>query len=270
MPRRSPFSCVPFMTGRWPPAGILVLAAYLALCALTVRSAQAQDTGDASRAVEGPRHFSLPAQPLALALQTLGRMTDLSVLVGSDLLDGRVSASLEGDYSPRDALQRLLNGTGLRASFVGENSVVLLPAPPSPEPAPSLPDPHSAPPVAGTQEKDNDALSYAGMIQIRLAEALCRSAQTRPGSYRLLMQFHIDASGAIVSPQLLESTGMPARDAAIGEAMRGLMLDSAPPAGLRQPVTILLREQDGSADCRAAEEQDEQDEQDEQGEQHGR
>ncbi|WP_233839103.1 secretin and TonB N-terminal domain-containing protein [Paraburkholderia sp. ZP32-5] len=245
------------MTGRRPSAGILVLAAYLALCAFMMRSAQAQDAGQANRTVAGPQHFSLPAQPLAAALQTLGHMTDLSVLVGSDLLDGRVSAPLDGDYLPREALQRLLSGTGLQASFISENSVVLLPAARSAEPAPPTVDPHSAPPVAGTQVKGNDYLSYAAMIQLRLADVLCRSAQTRPGSYRLLVQFHIDESGMIVSPQLLESTGVAARDAAIGEAMRGLKLDAAPPAGLQQPVTILLREQDGDADCRSTEGQGE-------------
>ncbi|HEY1611567.1 MAG TPA: STN domain-containing protein [Paraburkholderia sp.] len=188
-------------------------------------------------------------------------MTDLSVLVGSKLLDGRVSAPVDGDYSPRDALQRLLDGTGLQASFVSENSVVLMPAPASaqasPEPEPVPPDPDSAPPVAGAMAGGNDYLSYAAMIQARLAEALCQSAQTRPGTYRLLVQFHIDASGAIVSPQLLESTGLPARDAAISQSIGGVVLDSAPPAALQQPVTILFRPQDRNTDCPAAEAQDE-------------
>jgi Filamentous haemagglutinin family outer membrane protein len=72
------------MTGRRPSAGILVLAAYLALCAFMMRSAQAQDAGQANRTIADPQHFSLPAQPLAAALQTLGHMTDLSVLVSTD------------------------------------------------------------------------------------------------------------------------------------------------------------------------------------------
>ncbi|GAB2916024.1 TonB-dependent outer membrane receptor VreA [Paraburkholderia jirisanensis] len=241
------------MTGRRPSTHILALAAYIMLFALVIRSSQAQDTGRANRTASGAIHFALPAQPLAAALQALGSMTDLSVLAGSNVLDGRVSAPLDGDFSPREALQRLLDGTGLQASFISENSAVLLPAatPPAAAPAPvTAPEGtglDAAPPIAGAVVAGNDYQSYAAMIQVRLAEALCRSAQTRPGSYRLLLQFHIDARGAVVAPQLLESTGTAARDAAISGALRGLVLDAAPPPALQQPVTILLRPQQDSA-----------------------
>ena len=97
--------------------------------------------------------------------------------------------------------------------------------------------------------RDNRA--YAAMIQARLAEVLCASPQTRPGSFRLVVQLRIDGSGAVSASRVVGSTGTPERDAAIVHAIRTLVFDSAPPAALEQPVTILFRSSnDGtSGDC---------------------
>ncbi|MBH1984684.1 MAG: STN domain-containing protein, partial [Burkholderiales bacterium] len=55
--------------------------------------------------------FDLPAQPLDAALVAFGEVTGYSVLVSSQLAAGRVAAPVRGDYTPAEALQRLLAGT---------------------------------------------------------------------------------------------------------------------------------------------------------------
>jgi hypothetical protein len=232
------------MTATRASTRVSVLAACLVLWStLLVQSALAQDEHAKGGATASSIHFELPAQPLADALAAFGHMTDLSVLSGSNLIAGRTSAPLSGDYAPREALLRLLAGTGLQVKFTGSDWAVIVPSAPA-----SLPQPPVAastdsgdPPIAGAVVRGNDYRSYAAMVQGRLADVLCRTPQTRPGSYRLAVQLRIDDTGTVIASQLLDSTGLSSRDAAIEREIRGMVLDSAPPAALKQPVTILLR-----------------------------
>ncbi|MGK8779932.1 hypothetical protein ACRS8P_34115 [Burkholderia cenocepacia] len=95
------------------------------------------------------------------------------------------------------------------------------------------------------------------MIQANLTTALCASPLTRPGDYRLAAQLLIDRGGKVAMVDLLASTGVPARDVAIGRSLRALTLDAPPPAGFPEPVTILLRPAGNGihADCPAADQE---------------
>jgi hypothetical protein len=196
--------------------------------------------------------FELPSQPLANALLAYGSMTSMLVGVKGSLLDGYMSAALHGDYSPREALQLLLAGTGLEAIFPNVDEAIIVPLPPGQQAGPPAAASSATDDAAidGTQD-GSDYRAYASMIQMRLTEALCKSPLTRPGSYRLVTQLRIDGTGSVVASRLVSSTGLPARDAAIERAVRTLMFDAPPPAGLTQPVTILVRPQrDGvRTDC---------------------
>ncbi|WP_434115639.1 TonB C-terminal domain-containing protein [Paraburkholderia caffeinilytica] len=186
-------------------------------------------------------HFDLPAQPLAQVLQAFGRLTELVVLAPAPLLDGRISAPLSGDYLPREALQRVLEGTGLQADFTGTDEALIVAAPQNDEVAPAVvPDATGTLAIDGIAD-DGDQRAYAAMIQSRLTEALCALPLTRPGSYRLVAQLRIDDEGELVAAAVVTSTGLSARDAAIERAIRTLRFDSPPPRGLPEPVTILLR-----------------------------
>lgn len=197
-------------------------------------------------------HFDLPAQPLAQALHAYGQLTQLLVMAQSSLIAGHMSAPVSGDYPPAEALQRLLAGTGFGASFQHQNEAIVLPlakgdSSSSPVQAATNPLAVDASDIDGVMN-GGDYRAYAAMLQTRLTQALCASPLTRPGSYRLLARLGVDQSGAIVAPQIAASTGEPARDAAIEKTMRGLVLDSAPPAALPEPVTVLLRPQGNGVD----------------------
>ncbi|WGS48380.1 secretin and TonB N-terminal domain-containing protein [Paraburkholderia sp. D15] len=231
------------MTRSRAPSGVLALTACLLALTFVTRHANAQDAGQVSPAAARALHFDLPGQPLAQALQAFARTTELIVLAPAPLLDGRTSAPVTGDYAPRDALERVLAGTGLQAEFTGQDEAIIVARPAAPEVASAVTadaPADAALPIDGLGD-DADARAYAGMLQARMTQALCALPAAMPGGYRLAAQLRIDNKGAVVGVNLVASSGQNARDAAIVHALRSLRLDAAPPDGLPEPVTILLR-----------------------------
>jgi hypothetical protein len=236
------------MTGIRASAGAGALAACLVLgSASLISSARAQDAGirPDSGAQTGVIHFELPAQPLAQALQAYSRIADVAVVALNRQLEGHLSTALSGDYARREALSRLLADTGFEADFTAEDAAIIVPSSTSPQRSSSLPPTLGAAPpgidgIGGSSDDRGDFRAYAALVQTRLTEALCESPQTRPGSYRLVVQLRIGETGSVVASKVVGTTGQPARDAAIERAMRTLAFDAAPPAGLPEPVTILM------------------------------
>ncbi len=235
------------MTRFRPPTGLFALTACLLwLLAWPACRALAQTTPEPARGESGAGaasvHFDLPAQPLARALQGFARVTELVVLASAPLLEGRMSAPLAGDYAPREALRRVLVGTGLRADFTRPDEAIIVadPASASAAPAAAGVTPDGALPVDGIEGSEARS-AFAGALQARMIDVLCAQPGAVPGTYRFVAQLHIDEKGAVVSVNQVTSSGVAARDAAILRALRALRLDTMPPADLPQPVTILLR-----------------------------
>jgi TonB family protein len=217
-----------------------------------ITGVQAQGVEQNNNVPAAPIRFELPAQPLATALLAYGSLTSMLVGVKGSLLDGHTSAPLHGDYSPREALQLLLAGTGLEATFPNVDEAIIVPQSQGQQAAtPAMSSIADDSAIDGTQG-GSDYRAYASMIQMRLTEALCKSPLTHPGSYRLVTQLRIDDTGSVVASKLVDSTGLPARDAAIERAVRTLRFDAPPPAGLTQPVTILVRPQSDGVDTDCA------------------
>jgi len=68
-----------------------------------------------AQAGQEARSFDIPAGSLGSALARLGRQAGVLVTVNGDLIRSRRSPGLRGTYSPHEAIDRLLEGTGLRA-----------------------------------------------------------------------------------------------------------------------------------------------------------
>jgi hypothetical protein len=231
------------MAGTRVSASAAVLAICLVYCALAIQRAHAEDAGAAGLTSASTLHFDVPAQPLSDALSAYGHIAERLVIAPSRYVNGLMSAALNGDYSPREALQRLLAGTGLQASFANADEAIIIPLPQTAQQnEASAPAAVTASAIDGVTA-GGDYRTYAAMVQTRLTEALCASPLTRPGSYRLVAQFLLAGTGVVKASRILASTGMPERDAAIERVMAALVLDAAPPASLPEPVTILLRPQ---------------------------
>jgi len=228
----------------WRLAGLTgVRATQAALLALAVQSAWPADmrsmpliAADHELAADH-FDFDMPARPLADALRFYASLTRQPTLFRSDLVAGRTAAAVQGRYSAAAALFLLLEGTGLTAerSDAGPRAGFVLMAL----------DPSSVAPRASL----NDLSGYPGEIQTRVLAALCADPRTLPGSYRSLMRFRLDATGQILQPRLLGSTGSAPRDAAVLAVLQGVRVGGPPPSGLPQPVTMLIAPPDeGRAD----------------------
>lgn len=205
-----------------------------------VRPAAGADGADAS--AHATLRFDLPAQPLDAALVAFGEVTGYSVLVSSQLAAGRVAAPVRGDYTPAEALQRLLAGTQLGARFSGSNAFTLLALADAPV-APAAVSAEAAPTALPLQ-------GYAAILQRSLTRALCRLHPDAFGRYRLAFQLWLDERGKVRAVHVLEPSGVEQRDRAVLQRLRNLLMDGAPPAGLPQPLTILLTPRpDPDADC---------------------
>lgn len=73
--------------------------------------------------------FNLAAQPLDTALTAFSRTTGLQTVTTGILLQGRQGAAVQGSLTAREALRRLLAGTGITYRLVDGNTVTLIEAP---------------------------------------------------------------------------------------------------------------------------------------------
>ncbi|WP_454692153.1 TonB-dependent siderophore receptor [Achromobacter aloeverae] len=81
----------------------------------------------AALAQDAPIRISIPAAPLGDALIQLGEQASLQIFYPPDLVKGRSAPAVYGQLSPEQALQRLLEGTGITYRRKG-NSITLLAA----------------------------------------------------------------------------------------------------------------------------------------------
>ena len=190
--------------------------------------------------------FDLPAQPLEISLSVFGRITGHSVLVASSLTAGREAAAVHGDFTPREALQQMLAGTGLVARYTGADAFTLVAVPAA------LPAGDQAPKAEGAfTEAARAHDGYAAVLQASITRVLCIAQPDAFGRYRLGIQLWIDPVGDVSDARLLQGSGLAPRDAAVLASLRAMALDVPPPPGMAQPVTILLTPRaDPARDCR--------------------
>ena len=203
------------------------------------RGAQAEDT----------IAFDIPAQALLTALRSYSELTGQAVLVDNTLAAGRHTSGIHGNYDKIEALQKLLAGTGLVASYSSDQAFTLKLAEPGATVDRTV---RETPESLGVEENQAVIEHYAGKIQQPIEAALCQSAQTRPGTYRLALQIWIAPSGRIEKTRWLSPISSQ-RGYEMRHALNGLALEP-PPAGMPQPITLLLlpgRAADVSA-CAAA------------------
>jgi len=228
------------MTRTSASGGALTLSWCLVVALMmAARMAAAQAVADGE-----PVRFDLPAQPLEISLSVFGRITGHSVLVASSLTAGREAAAVQGDFVPREALQRMLAGSGLAARYIGADAFTLVPVPSVPS-ARERADERV--PKAGAAAQ----IGYAAVLQTSITRVLCIAQPDAFGRYRLGLQIWIDAAGLVNEARLIEGSGLAQRDALVLATLGSLQMDAPPPPGMAQPVTILLTPRaDPARDCR--------------------
>lgn len=210
---------------------VFVLAACLVLMGLMASARAALVAPTAPPTSAELFSFDIPAQPLADALQRYGSQVRRPALYRAEIVHGQTSAAVHGRYTPEAALRLLLEGSGLVAEKFdsGSGSAFVLKAA-SESVAVATAAAVGLRPLNG----------YPAALQNRIWQALCDNPRTVPGSYRALLRFQVDAAGQVLRSRLLGSTGDARRDAALLDIVQRVRMDSAPPADLAQPVTLLL------------------------------
>ncbi|WP_206239927.1 TonB-dependent receptor [Novosphingobium terrae] len=84
-------------------------------------------------------HFSIPAQPADTAIDAIGRQGGLQIVASRRLLADKRTNPVEGNLTPREALDRLLDNTGLQARQTGPQIFVIVAAEIHPRRAPHAP-----------------------------------------------------------------------------------------------------------------------------------
>ncbi|HVS76337.1 MAG TPA: STN domain-containing protein, partial [Steroidobacteraceae bacterium] len=78
------------------------------------------------RAAESARHFDIPAEPLAAALDEFARQADVTLLFSSTLAARARTAGVHGDLTVNAALSRLLRGTALGFRQVSPSAIAII------------------------------------------------------------------------------------------------------------------------------------------------
>ncbi|MEQ1560109.1 MAG: TonB-dependent receptor [Methyloglobulus sp.] len=74
---------------------------------------------------EEASNFNIPAQPLASAINSLSQQSGLHVFYADSAVQGRESTSVNGTYTPKQALSQLLSGSGVQALSTADDTVAL-------------------------------------------------------------------------------------------------------------------------------------------------
>ena len=107
------------------------LAVALALASL---AAAAQSTPPSATAAPA-QSLDIPAQPAALALQKLVELTKLQLVYSPDVVLNVTTKAVQGTFTPRAALARMLEGSGLEVVDTGVNAVTIRPTDAAPSQA---------------------------------------------------------------------------------------------------------------------------------------
>ncbi|MFP3681512.1 STN domain-containing protein, partial [Pseudomonas sp. SIMBA_041] len=81
-----------------------------------------------SHAEQAGGAIQIQAQPLASALSQLGQQTNLQLFYSPELVAGKQAPAVSGNLAPVQALQQLLQGSGLTFELA-QDTVVVKPLP---------------------------------------------------------------------------------------------------------------------------------------------
>ncbi len=114
------------------PTGIIsrrrvLLRAAASVVALTLCIIMVAIAADALAPVKRPTN--IPAQSLGAALQELARERGFQIVYVSEDVNSLRTGGAVGDLTPTEALQKLLEGTGLTFRYLDEKTVVIVTKP---------------------------------------------------------------------------------------------------------------------------------------------
>lgn len=74
---------------------------------------------------EGPRNFDIAPQALGAALNRFSEIVDMQLSYPAELAEGVSSPGVSGAYTPEQALEKLLDGSGLKPRVTGNETITI-------------------------------------------------------------------------------------------------------------------------------------------------
>src|SRR6185437_15224353 len=93
------------------------------LMATGVAGAWGQQAAAPSATNQQKISLDIPSQPVAGALTALGQQSGLTIMLASAAKSDAISPAVVGDYTPDEALRKLLTSSGLKAEYLDSKTV---------------------------------------------------------------------------------------------------------------------------------------------------
>ena len=103
---------------------LLATSALVGACGYTLQPVSVAAQTPSGQA-DAARTFNIPAQPLASALNALGRQSGLQVTLASSTSQGVTSRPVNGRFTPQQALAQMLEGTGIPFRITSDRTAVV-------------------------------------------------------------------------------------------------------------------------------------------------
>ncbi|PKP94124.1 MAG: hypothetical protein CVT77_03350 [Alphaproteobacteria bacterium HGW-Alphaproteobacteria-16] len=215
-------------------AALLLLIGAIGLAGQTGALAQTENA-------DRPIPFDIPAQPLDAALAQYFSVTGVQLLYDSELAAGHRSMRVSGTYTPRDALRRLLSGTGLIVRYSRTDAATI-----------TRPGTSTQPPlvplgrvivrerVVTTRFLSIERLAYYGQLEGELQDLLVSSERTGRLNFNVVVHLQVSDDGRLSDVDIRRSSGNRRTDALVTETLQQATV-TPPPDGLEQPLAVALR-----------------------------
>lgn len=195
------------------------------------RAGQPESAPTAQRPTRAPQVFLLPAADAGEALAAFARQTGTAVVYVVEHVQGVRTNRVDGRYSPREALERLVANTPLTVVEDSRSGALMLKRTPTPQPtthSPSLPKPNAKPDPAPPMKSRNAlALIGAWLIATSGSEAQTTPANSPAEETVQLSTFTVNAD---------KDSGYQATDTIVGGRLKTNLLQTP------SDVTVLTRE----------------------------
>jgi iron complex outermembrane receptor protein len=160
--------------------GIVLMRIFVASTALCLSVAGLSAASEAEAAIK--KNTTIAAQPLEPALQVLARQWDFQVVYRSEVVGDLRTSGAAGDLTAIEALEKLLNGTGLTYQYLDPQTVTIVPldaqTPPPRSEKPAITE--KAAPLSAEIVKTSEAKPRRGFL--RLAQAATPSSSSEQAS----------------------------------------------------------------------------------------
>lgn len=119
------FMTTSILTTKQPNCSSCIRAVLLVGSALLATWAPHAAAQSPSTLLSTARSVSVPGGPLTPALNSLARQMGLQILFDPRVATGKTTAGVSGSFTPAEALDKVLHGTGVIAHFAGSNNVTI-------------------------------------------------------------------------------------------------------------------------------------------------